>query len=874
MKADSAQTKTELDKMKGSFTEMNQGLQLLSAAWNKLSSMVQGAGASIQIYAETESIIRATGGAAGMTAGEIGKMTAALASQTLYSKTAVQEGVNMLLTFNQIGKETLPGATEAMANLATKFKGDMSQSAVQLGKALNDPIAGINALRRVGVAMTEQQKEQIKQFVAQGEVMKAQGIILQAINSDNGLGGLAKNMAKTPYGQLQKFTQTMESFQKAVIMAFVQGLSPFFEILDSIRPALEWVRTNLSGVVKVLAPFVGGIALVVGGMVAWNVVTSAAIVQQVVLTTKAVAQTVITKGLTVAQWLLNAAMSANPIGLVVAAVAALVAGFIYLYNNIIEVRAAVAGIWATMKAYFTMIYNVGAGVIEILAGVFTLDFDRAAKGIEQTGKAVTEGMVNIASAGITAYNAEMKKGESSTKSVSKAVTETKDRTAELVEQAKRVGEGFKQSATDASESLDSVKANVAGLYNKMKSARTDEERKGIQEAIDNERKRGQELRKQVMANNAVMQKVDAEFSTEIKAARSKSLSQQIGDFIKHQELLIGEEKQTTTQFRAELVRRMATIKGSSDEQMEARATLRDAIKKIDDDEAARREKIIKDQDERQKEITKRQEEAASREAEARKMLDEIRVASLNEENQEIEKTITGYADKAAALQSALQNELISESQHATALALLEEQKQSALTAIYVKYRNQEMDADRKNAEEKAALAQREQELRFAYANETLGAMEKIAGDEFEAAKGFSIGKAVMSTYEGAAKALAAYPPPFGAIAAALVVAAGLRNVAEIAKQKPARRSAMGGYMPGGAGSTQINERGNEFVVNAGATAQNRELLERINRGIDLNVPSQAMQQQVTVRGVFEFAKGALVAAIREDVAMEKRLAMG
>lgn len=56
-----------------------------------------------------------------------------------------------------------------------------------------------------------------------------------------------------------------------------------------------------------------------------------------------------TKAITAAQWLWNAAMTANPIGLIVVAVAALVAGIIYAYKHSETFRAIVDAAWKAIK---------------------------------------------------------------------------------------------------------------------------------------------------------------------------------------------------------------------------------------------------------------------------------------------------------------------------------------------------------------------------------------------------------------------------------------------------------------------------------------------------------------------------------------------
>ena len=74
---------------------------------------------------------------------------------------------------------------------------------------------------------------------------------------------------------------------------------------------------------------------------------------------------------------------------------------------------------------------------------------------------------------------------------------------------------------------------------------------------------------------------------------------------------------------------------------------------------------------------------------------------------------------------------------------------------------------------------KELELQKAGAMAALDAVAGLIDQNSVAGKAIAVAKAIMSTYEGATKALGTYPPPFGQIAAAATIAAGLINVKKI-----------------------------------------------------------------------------------------------
>ena len=81
-----------------------------------------------------------------------------------------------------------------------------------------------------------------------------------------------------------------------------------------------------------------------------------------------VATTVATRAAAAGQWLLNAAMTANPIGIVVVALVALVAGIIWAWNNIDGFRNFITTAWEWIK---TTTVNVFTAVVTFIGNAIT-----------------------------------------------------------------------------------------------------------------------------------------------------------------------------------------------------------------------------------------------------------------------------------------------------------------------------------------------------------------------------------------------------------------------------------------------------------------------------------------------------------------------
>ena len=195
--------------------------------------------------AELNAVLEATGGAAGLSSQQLQDMATELSQVTAFSDEAVIGAQSMLLTFRNIGEETFPRATAAMLDMGQMF-GSVDAAAVQLGKALNDPIAGISALSRIGVTFTEEQKEMIENFMEAGDIMSAQNVILSELEAQ--IGGVAEAYGQTFGGQLEIFKNRMGEVQETIGNGILPVLETLMEFIMPLVPVIEELGGHIATV--------------------------------------------------------------------------------------------------------------------------------------------------------------------------------------------------------------------------------------------------------------------------------------------------------------------------------------------------------------------------------------------------------------------------------------------------------------------------------------------------------------------------------------------------------------------------------------------------------------------------------------------------
>ena len=153
-------------------------------------TVVKQADEANKIFKILSNTVEATGASVWTTTQELDKMAKAYAKTTDYTVSEIEQMQSVLLGFRDITGETFGEATDAIMDMATVMGMSLTGATQAVGKALDDPIKGIDSLRRQGFAFTEEQKAELTQLVKNGEKLKAQKIILDELSTT--YGGAAK----------------------------------------------------------------------------------------------------------------------------------------------------------------------------------------------------------------------------------------------------------------------------------------------------------------------------------------------------------------------------------------------------------------------------------------------------------------------------------------------------------------------------------------------------------------------------------------------------------------------------------------------------------------------------------------------------------
>lgn len=189
-------------------------------------------------------------------------------------------------------------------------------------------------------------------------------------------GGAAQQMADTQLDNLQGQITILKSALEGLAISFGELLMPTIkQIVGWVQKFVDWLNGMNDGTKKVimtvalLAAALGPVLIVIG-----KVISAVGTIMTVVPKIAGVINTV--KGAFAA---LNTTMLANPITLIIAAIAALVAAFIYLWNNCDGFRQFWIDLWENVKQTAVTVWNAikefFAQVWETIKTIFSTVFE-------------------------------------------------------------------------------------------------------------------------------------------------------------------------------------------------------------------------------------------------------------------------------------------------------------------------------------------------------------------------------------------------------------------------------------------------------------------------------------------------------------------
>ena len=190
------------------------------------------------------------------------------------------------------------------------------------------------------------------------------------------------------YGKLQPLISKILDLLIKIVPVISSGIMKVIHGIEHVIDFVLWFKTEIGYLAAVI-----GVAAVVFNAHAIAMMGYAAVMGVI---------TAATRIWTAVQWLLNVAMSANPIGLIIIGIAALVAAVVYCWNKFAGFRAFILTMWDTLKGFGNIIKEYvinrfnemlsGLGKLgEALRKLFTGDFKGAAS-------AATEGFKKLSGA--------------------------------------------------------------------------------------------------------------------------------------------------------------------------------------------------------------------------------------------------------------------------------------------------------------------------------------------------------------------------------------------------------------------------------------------------------------------------------------------
>lgn len=438
------------DLLSGKLLDADKAANKLDGTMSSLQSSIGKVGAAIGISFGVAAI--AAFGRSVIDAGsKVENATTGLTTMLKDSAAAAQVVQNTMVdaTKTPFAFEGLLAANKALISANVNAE-DARQTVLDLANAiaatgggdyeLERMVVNLQAIRNVGKATSQDIKQfaiagiNIYQVLAQAtgksiaqikDMDVSYGMLTKALKQAHDQGGIYANGLENMAGNTSvKISNLGDALFQLKVKMF-NDLKPAIDVIlngagnliGKLRGLWDWMVRN-KDIIKTLSYGVLAAAAAWGVYkaaqlaalavtkisVAWEAIQLASIT---VLGDGMLTASFFTKLWTGAQVLLNAAMTANPIGLIIVAIGALVAAIIYCYNHFQKFRAFLWATWAVTKEIGSLMLDFFKGMAEGIKGMLTFDLDAMNKGGNKAAAVMFNSAQRIASAAKEGWNSGM-----------------------------------------------------------------------------------------------------------------------------------------------------------------------------------------------------------------------------------------------------------------------------------------------------------------------------------------------------------------------------------------------------------------------------------------------------------------------------------
>lgn len=353
---DTREYRAEMGKLDTAFTTNGHSAETAKSAYSELYSVIGETDQSVEAAQQISLLAKSEEDVAtwaGFAAGVVGRFGDALQPETFY------ESANETLKLGEATgayTQMLEGCgvnvdkfNEGLA--ACKTEGEKQAYMLETTeKLLGSASTAYKETNEDIIAANNAQADYNEKMASLGE--KAEPITTAVKEGFNGI--LDKILELVGGADIEGFTSSIESgfatLTDTVIPAVVDGF-------EGITDAWQWIKDNKEALILAVSGLAAGFVVLEGALIKTKVATLAA--------------EVATKLQTAGQWLLNAAMNANPMGLVVMAITALVAGFMLLWNNCEGFREFWLNLWEKIKSAASAVADWFTQTWEKIGAFFT-----------------------------------------------------------------------------------------------------------------------------------------------------------------------------------------------------------------------------------------------------------------------------------------------------------------------------------------------------------------------------------------------------------------------------------------------------------------------------------------------------------------------